>query len=369
MSAAADGSRALTRLTVDTGAIVENYRRLQRVAEGATTAVVVKADAYGMGVAAVAPALADAGAADFFVATLDEAETLRRLTPRARIFLLGGFGGGTPDDCLAYDLVPILNTRGDLKTARDFARARQQRMAVALHVDTGMNRLGLTIAEAEWMAADRDAFAGLDLRLVMSHLACADEKNHPMTAAQIERFSVVRARFPQTKGSLAASSGIFRDTQAHFDMVRPGCALYGVNPTPEAPNPMIAVCRLEARVLQVREIGPRESIGYGASFTAPQAMRTATVAAGYADGVLRSLGNLGYAHAAGFRLPIVGRVSMDLITVDITAAPANAVNIGDWVTLLGPERPVDTVAAEAGTIGYEILTRIAPRALRVVGAL
>jgi alanine racemase len=225
------------------------------------------------------------------------------------------------------------------------------------------------MAEAEKFVAEPDAFDGLDLCLVMSHFACADEKDHALTAAQIDRFAFVRALFPQVQASLAASSGIFRGPAARFDLVRPGCALYGVNPTPEAPNPMVPVCRLEARVLQLREIGPSETIGYGATFRAAHAMRTATIAAGYADGVLRSLGNLGYAHAAGFRAPIVGRISMDLITVDVTALPAHAVQVGDWVTLLGPERPVDSVAADAGTIGYEILTRIAPRALRVAGPL
>lgn len=362
-------SSALTRLTVDPQAVVENFQRLQRVAAGAVTAAVVKADAYGMGVTLVAPALANAGCADFFVATLDEALQLRGLVPRARIFVLGGFGMAAPADFLATDLVPVLNSLGEIEQARAAAVRAQRPITAAIHIDTGMNRLGLTVAHAEALAREPAALARLDLALMMSHFACADEQDHPMIATQIERFAKVRALFPRVKASLAASSGIFRGAEARFDIVRPGAALYGINPTREVPNPMVPVCRLEARVLQVREIMAGETIGYGATYRAAAPMRIATVAAGYADGVLRSLGNLGYAHAGGHRLPIVGRVSMDLITVDLSALSAPAIQPGDWVTLLGPERPVDEVAAEAGTIGYEILARIAPRAVRIAGPL
>jgi alanine racemase len=369
MNAPADFSGALTRLTVDPAAIVANYRRLAREASGASCAAVVKADAYGLGMRVVAPALAWAGCADFFVASPDEGASLRRLLPAARIFVLCGLAGLSPADFEAENLVPVVNTLGEIETLRGFATATGRAAAMALHVDTGMNRLGLTQREAAALADTPEALAALDPVLLMSHFACADRHDHLMTAEQIARFENLRARFPAMPASLAASSGIFRAAAAHFDMVRPGCALYGINPTREAANPMAPVCRLEARVLQVREIAAGETVGYGATFTAPAAMRIATVAAGYADGVLRAAGNLGYAHAAGHRLPIIGRVSMDLISLDITALPPHEAAPGAWVTLLGPERPVDAVAAEAGTIGYEILTRIAPRAARRVGAL
>jgi alanine racemase len=369
MSAAVDANGALTRLTVDSQAIVENARRLRGVAPGASLAAVVKADAYGMGMGLVATALAADGCRDFFVATLAEGATLRRCLPNARIFVLGGFDRASATSFVSYTLIPVLNGLSEIEAARAAASARAAKLTVALHVDTGMNRLGLSAADVDRLAADRHAFEGLDVTLVMSHFACADDPAHPLTETQAQRFAAARAKLPPAAASLAASFGMFRSPAHHLDMVRPGCALYGINPTPEAANPMRPVCRFEARVLQVREIAPGETLGYGATYRAPRPLKVATVAAGYADGVLRSASNVGYAHAAGHRLPIIGRVSMDLITLDVTALPPGEVERLTWVTLLGPERPVDAVAAEVGTIGYEVLTRIGPRAQRVAGAL
>lgn len=369
MSAAADANGALTRLTVDPAAIAENYRRVRQAAAGTVVAAVVKADAYGMGMGLAAPALAAEGCRDFFVATLGEGIALRRLLPHGRIFMLGGFDSATGESFVTYGLTPVLNTRGEIEAARQLARARGAALAAALHIDTGMNRLGLGADDVTQLAADPLAFDGLAIALVMSHFACADTSGHPLTETQAARFAAARTMMPKAPASLAASAGIYRDPAYHLDMVRPGCALYGINPTPEAANPMRPVCRLEARVLQVRRVPPGETLGYGATYRATRPLTVATVAAGYADGVLRSAGNVGYAHGAGHRLPIIGRVSMDLITVDVSALPPGDAERLTWVTLLGPERPVDIVAAESGTIGYEILTRLAPRAQRIAGRL
>jgi alanine racemase len=369
-AAAAAGARACAVLTVDLDAVVDNWRRLRARAAPSHTAAVVKADAYGLGAARVAPALAAAGCTTFFVASLDEGLALRRVVPAASaIFSLGGLPDGTQADMVAGAIVPVLNQPGEIARWRAAARSHGKALAAAIHIDTGMNRLGLTAPELAALAADARGLEGLDIRLWVSHFACAEDRAAAMNAAQIDCFRRALAILPPAPASLANSSGIFLGAAAVFDMVRPGCGLYGINPTPDAVNPMRCAVRLDARVLQVRDVDSPQSVGYGASHRVVGRAKIATVAVGYADGYPRALSGRGQVVVAGVAVPVVGRVSMDLLTVDVTGLPDGAVAPDDWVQVLGPERTADAVAAEAGTIGYEILTSLGRRYHRVyVGA-
>jgi len=359
VSAAIDRAGAV--LTVDVGAIVRNWRALgERLRPGANCAAVVKADAYGLGVAAVAPALAAAGCRRFFVAQLDEGIALRELLPAAEIAVLGGVLPGTVGEFRAHLLTPVLNDLGQLESWRVGGDGQP----AILHVDTGMSRLGLSPAELATLAGERRRLDGVRLAAVMSHLACADEE-HPLNRQQLERFRRALAALPPAPASFANSAGIFLGPDFHFDAARPGIALYGGNPLPGQPNPMLQVVRLQGKILQVREIDRGETVGYGATHTATRPARIATVGVGYADGWLRALGNRSGAVIAGRQVPLVGRVSMDLITLDITGIDPALARPGSFVDLLGGGRSVDDAAAEAGTISYEILTSLGRRYHRV----
>ena len=363
-------ARAGAVLTIDSGAIRSNYRRLCQELGAVECAVVVKADAYGLGIAPVARALAGAGAKKFFVAHLGEAITLREATrealPAAEVFVLNGLAAGPAADFVGHDVRPVLNSLGEVDAWRAAAENAGRVLPAALHIDTGMSRLGLPTDELDVLADGHARLSGIDLRIIMSHLACAEEVDHPLNARQLDAFRAASARLPAAPRSLANSSGIFLGRPYHFDLARPGVALYGVNPTPDKPNPMTQVVRLQGRILQVREIDASQTVGYGATHRVTERTRIATVAVGYADGYLRSLSNRGSAWIGDLRVPVLGRVSMDLITLDVTGAAAEAVRPGMFVDLIGPHHDVDDVAAAAGTIGYEILTALGSRYHRVI---
>ena len=361
-----EAARAGAILTIDLDAIAENYRRLCRELNGVACAAVVKADGYGLGLSRVAPALFQAGARSFFVAQLGEAMALRGVVPEvAEIFVLNGLAAGPAAEFRAQRIVPVLNSLGEVDAWRAEARAAGTALRAALHIDTGMSRLGLPAGELDALAAEPDRLAGIELGYVMSHLACADAPEHPLNAAQLAEFRAARARLPAAPASLANSSGIFLGADYHADLGRPGVALYGVNPTPGRPNPMRQVVRLQGKILQVREIDAPQTVGYGASHRAAGPTRVATVAVGYADGFLRSLSNRGSAWLDNQRVPVVGRVSMDLITLDVSGSAPGVARPGAFVDLLGPELPAEDVAVAAGTIGYEILTALGQRYHRV----
>lgn len=352
-------------LHIDLTAIAANWRALAERASPGAVAGVVKANAYGLGAAQVAPVLYAAGCRHFFVAHLAEGFALREaLGSGPMIAVLDGFAPG--DDGKAA-LVPVLNSLGDVLAHAAAGRNAGQARQAVLHLDTGMARLGLDAGEQARLTADHSLLAGLDLRYVMSHLACADEPDHPLNAEQAARFARACAGLPRLPRSLANSSGLFLGADYASDLARPGCALYGINPTPGAPNPMRPVIRLEAPILQIRDIPANASVGYGASFVAARPSRIATIAVGYADGYLRSLSGRGVAAYRDMILPMVGRVSMDLITLDVTDAPGIAP--GDVLQLIGGAAPSpDDLAARAGTIGYEILTSLGDRYRRNYGA-
>lgn len=355
----ADGG-AGALLTIDLDAIAANYRRLRAQLTTASCGAAIKADAYGLGAEHVGPALARAGCRDFFVAHLDEGVALRPYMPDAAIHVLNGVLPGEEAEFAEHDLIPVLNSLPQLDR---WARWGRQHGALhaALHIDTGMSRLGIEEPDIDLLVQDPDRLTGIELSLVISHLACAEEPENPMNAAQRAAFQHARGRLPRVRASLANSSGIFLGPDYQFDLARPGAALYGVNPTPGRPNPMLPVVRLEGRIIQVRDIDHPRTVGYGAAHSIRRRSKIATVAIGYADGYLRSLSGRGMCRLAGFEVPIVGRVSMDLITVDVTDVPADQAVEGAVVEAIGHEHTVDDVAETAGTNGYEILTSLGPR--------
>ncbi len=346
-------------LHIDLGALVANYRALCELARPAGVSAVVKANAYGLGIAPVAAALAAAGCDTFFVSSLAEGVELRALQPDARVLVLEGAGGAIAA-CRAARLVPVLNTVAE---TREWV-AQAGRAPAVLQLDTGMNRAGLDAADVAELAADAPLLAGLRLELVMTHLACADEPGHPLNRQQVDRFRALRALLPPAPTSIANSAGTWLGADFRGDLVRPGLALYGGRPMASGANPMRPVVRLAARVLQLRTLGEGASIGYGASARLPPGARIATVGAGYADGYPRALGNRGYAVVGGVRVPVVGRVSMDLTTLDVSALGAGAIAVGDSVDLLGGGVPLEEAAELAGTVAYEVLTRLSTRLVR-----
>ena len=347
------------RLTVDLGALAANWRRLAAEAPGAECAAVVKADAYGSGLAAVAPALWRAGCRSFFVAHLGEALAARALLPEATIYVLNGLLPGSAPAFRDAHLRPVLGSGEELA---EWAEVSHGALPAALHVDTGMNRLGLSLREAVSLAGD-PLVARAGIGLLMSHLVSAECPDRGVNACQIAAFAALRAAFPGLPGSLANSSGIWLGRDAHHDLVRPGYALYGGNPTPyRGANPMRPVVRLDAPILQIRTVGTAETAGYNARWTAPGPRRLATLSLGYADGFPRSASNRGRAFVEGVACPIVGLVSMDLIILDVTDAPG--ARRGSLATLIGDGLDVDAVGRAAETIGYEILTGLGSRYVR-----
>ena len=348
-------------LTIDLDAVVANWRTLRDRVAPAECAAVVKADAYGLGVDRVAPALAAAGCRSFFVAHLGEGVALRPLLPEGcTIFVLNGIPPGTAGRFAAHRLLPVLNSLAQVAEWRAEAARQERRLEAALQVDTGMSRFGLPLAEVEAAVAAGDA---TPFRLLMSHLGCADEPDNPANADQLASFHRAAALLPETARSLAASSGIFLGARYHLDMVRPGATLYGVPPNPSRPNPMRPVVRLQARVAQLLSVPAGTWVGYGAGFTTRRPSRIATLGVGYADGFLRSSGNAGAVSRpeGGPLLPIVGRISMDSLAIDATDLPDGALQEGSALDLIGPHRPLEDAAGAAGTIGYELLTALGHR--------
>ena len=348
-------------LTIDLRAIFDNYRTLATKVMPSECAAVVKGDAYGCGIDQVTTTLWRAGCRTFFVAHLDEARRVRGVAPESVIYVLNGYTTGTGDAFAEVYARPVINSSVELAEWDQFVSTSGWRGGVGLHVDTGMNRLGLSLDETAAVAM-RVQSENHGLTLLMSHFACADTPQHPLNDQQIRQFREIRTLFRGIPGSLANSSGIFLDPSAYCDMVRPGAALYGINPTPGKPNPMKPVVTLQARVLQVRSVPKNAVVGYGATWTSIRNSRIAVVAAGYADGFLRAASETQRdVFVAGQRCPIVGRVSMDLITVDVTDLPDNAVRRGTLVTMIGGELTADAVGTQAGTIGYEILSNLGGR--------
>lgn len=347
-------------LRVDLDALVANYRIIQQQAAPASVAGVVKANGYGLGAAIAARALADGGCRHFFVAHLSEAVILKPDLPfDAELFILNGLLPSAEPDCEAIGAVPVLNSIDQI--ARWSAQAKQagHLLPAAIQVDSGMARLGLPPEEVDALMARPELLDGIDIRLVMSHLACADEPDAPYNARQHDAFEQLTAHFPGVPRSLDNSGGSFLP-RAHYDVVRAGIALYGGAPQ-GLPNPMQPVVALEAKILQLRTVPAGAGVGYGMSYLCTRETRVATIAVGYADGWPRHLSSRGATYIGGVRAPIIGRVSMDSITIDVTDVPDKLLYPGAPVELIGPNQSIDDVAADAGTISYEILTQLGDR--------
>ena len=357
-------------LTIDLGALAANWRSLRDRVAPAECAAVVKADGYGLGLAHAVRALDKAGCRTFFVANLSEAVTAREACADAHIYVLNGLLPGTAATYAGLALRPILGSPEEITEWAGFCRGAEARLPAAIHVDTGMNRLGLTPEEAA-EAAHSPLFRDFEPALVMSHFVLSEEPENPLNARQIARFAAIRQAFPGVPDSLCNSSGIFLPERPHLDLVRPGYALYGGNPTPGRPNPMRDVIRLEGRIVQVRTAEDGETVSYNAQWTARGRRRLAVVSVGYADGYPRAASATDVKHngevpagaalVGGALCPFAGRVSMDLIVIDVTDAPDGAAHRGALVTLIGDGLDVDEVGRRADTIGYEILTSLGGR--------
>lgn len=356
-------------LTIDLDAIVANWRKLESQGVPAECSAVVKANAYGCGTEPVVRALAAAGCKTFFVATLDEARAARAASKSAAIYVLSGCFQNCGDTFAELNCQPVIGDLNELAEWDVFCRRSGWTGGAAIHIDTGMNRLGLTLQDAQGIVPRIHA-GDHGISLVMSHLVCAENPQHPLNARQLANFREIAQQFTGVPASLANSSGSFLGPQFQFDMLRPGAALYGVNPTPDADNPMRPVVDLKTRIIQVREVERGDTVGYGATWTARRPTRLAIVSTGYADGYFRAAGSTDGTRSAdvivaGKRCPIAGRVSMDLIAIDITDLPEKAARRGHLVTLLGDGITVDELGHHFGTIGYEVLTSLGRRYARI----
>jgi alanine racemase len=350
---------ALARVEIDLAALGRNYRLLAEAALPGACGAVVKANAYGLGVGRVARKLHDVGCRHFFVATPAEGLELRELlSGDEEILVFDGLAGAAPAELVAARLTPVLNTRADLEAWAGTGPA-------AVHIDSGMSRLGLSSHDVDALRLMADRAPAVDVRYVLTHLACGDEPDHPLNRVQLQAFNESRQLWPKARTSIGNSAGILLGGEYCSDLARPGIGIYGGNPFRVHASPVEPVVTVRARVLQLRDVAAGTSIGYGASFVAETGMRIATLAVGYADGYPRSLSNCGVAIVAGRRVPVVGRVSMDLICVDVTALGRDEVAIGDWATLVGEGIAIDELATLAGTISYEILTSLGSRPERV----
>ena len=361
-------------LTIDLVAVQENWRRLRTRAGNTECGAAVKGNAYGLGIEPVARALWEAGCRTYFVARPKEGEELRAILGGAVIYVLDGLFAGQAEFYAKLDLRPALISGDEAREWAAFGRIYGRKLPCAIHADTGINRLGFSFSELDQLLGDRFTLEGLNVSLVMSHLACADDAGHPLNARQAEAFRAVRAKFPGVPGSLANSSGIFLGDAFTHDLVRPGIALYGGNPTLKVANPMHAVAILDGTVMQLRELAPGATVGYSATWEARRPSRVAILGAGYKDGVPRSLSSRddhgpAQVFISGRRCPIIGRVSMDMMAVDVTDLPAGSVTRGTRAEILGRNILIDEAAAWAGTISYELLTRLGSRYARLYTGL
>jgi alanine racemase len=357
-------------ITIDLAQVAANWKALAAKVRPARCGAVVKANAYGLGANRIIPALARAGCSTFFIATPDEAEAARKLAPSAEIYALDGLVGNSAAAFARQGVKPVLSTLDDVVAWSALCQARSEKLPAALHIDTGLNRLGLPVRDVRRLAADPGLMVGTTLDLVMSHLASADNPRDAKNRDQLVAFETLSALFPGVRRSLAASDGLMLGAAYHFDLVRPGYAIYGGQASQMTPAPVKAAVTVAARILALADVAPGETVGYSATWRAKRPSRIATIAAGYADGIPRT-GSApdgrpgGHVLIAGHVAPFVGRVSMDLITVDVTDLPDGAARPGEFATLVGEGLTIEEAGFSAGTIGYEILTRLGPRFTRL----
>jgi alanine racemase len=350
-------------LTIDLAAVRRNYQLIKsRLSANSRAGAVVKANGYGLGAAEIANALLSEGCRDFFVSSLQEGLSLRGKLREGRIYILNGFYASGADLYIENNLIPVMGSFMEIESYKNLGSKHGKKLDAWLSFNIRMNRLGLGKVETEKLLSEMYRLDGINVAGVLTHFACADEKDHPMNETQYEVFQKIAKHFPQAEKSLCNSSGIFRDPKYHHDIVRPGMALYGLNPAPEAKNPMEPVLSLKAPVVRVRLVYKGATVGYNATYKCNKDTWLATISAGYADGVFWNLGNKGALYWKGYRCPIRGRVSMDLTTVDLSEIPEGLrPKPGDEMEIIGPHQGADELAKSAGTIGYEVLTALGNR--------
>lgn len=349
------------RLVISLDAIAANYRKIAALATPAKTGAAVKADAYGLGLAPVARCLAKAGCEIFFVAHFAEGVALRAILPDAHVYVLHGLPIGAAEKYIAHALRPVLNSLPDLAAWRSVG---SRGIGAILNFDTGMSRLGMGSKETATLAASPGLLAGVQIDYLMSHLSCADTPTHPLNAQQHAAFNRLRDLFPGMPASLANTAGVLLGPQYCHDLVRPGIGLYGGCPAGTGGNPFQGAVQLYAKILQLRDVDSTDYVGYGATYRPGGPARIAVAGIGYADGYMRTLGNSGFGAIGGQRVPCVGRVSMDLCAFDVSGVPEELCAPGCEIELIGPNVPMENAAAAAGTINYEILTRLGSRLAR-----
>ena len=349
------------RLVISLDAIAANYRKIAALAAPAKTGAAVKADAYGLGLAPVARCLAKAGCEIFFVAHFAEGVALRAILPDAHVYVLHGLPIGAAEKYIAHALRPVLNSLPDLAAWRSVG---SRGIGAILNFDTGMSRLGMGSKEAATLAASPGLLAGVQIDYLMSHLSCADTPTHPLNAQQHAAFNRLRDLFPGMPASLANTAGVLLGPQYCHDLVRPGIGLYGGCPAGTGGNPFQGAVQLYAKILQLRDVDSTDYVGYGATYRPGGPARIAVAGIGYADGYMRTLGNSGFGAIGGQRAPCIGRVSMDLCAFDVSGVPEELCAPGCEIELIGPNVPMENAAAAAGTINYEILTRLGNRLAR-----
>ncbi len=349
------------RLVIRLDAIAANYRKIAALAAPAKTAAAVKANAYGLGLAPVAQCLAKAGCEIFFVAHFAEGVALRATLPDARIYVLHGAPVDAAEKYIAHGLRPVLNSMAEIATWRTVSNPQ---FGAILNFDTGMSRLGMGANDAATLAATPTLLAGIQIDYLMSHLSCADTPTHPLNAQQHAAFNRLRDLFPGVPASLANTAGTLLGRQYCYDLVRPGIGLYGGSPEGTGASPFQGAVELYAKILQLREVDSTDYVGYGATYRPGGPARIAVVGIGYADGYMRALGNSGFGAIGGQLVPCVGRVSMDLCAFDVSGVLEAAIAPDAEIELIGPNVPLERAAADAGTINYEILTRLGNRFAR-----
>ena len=358
-------------LTINLKAIKDNWQLLNARLGVTNCGAVVKTNAYGLGAIPVARVLLAAGCRTLFVATMDEAIELReQVTDKYQLVVFGGMAYNSYADCVHYNILPVLTTVRHLSLWAQSCRKANRQWPCIIKVDTGMHRFGLSLNEIYAHLDDTHLLNQCSPVMLMSHLACADDPEAPLNTCQLESFSSIvdkaRELFPAIKASLANSSGIFLGPRYFFDTARPGIALYGGNPTPYRANPMQPVVSLQLPVAQITVVNSGETVGYGGDFTASGDRKIATVLGGYADGLPRCLGGRGYGYYCGYRVPMIGRISMDATAFDISVVPDNELSAKlGAIEILGEHQSVDQLACQADTIHCEILTKLGRRFRRL----
>lgn len=353
-------------LEIDLNLIQKNYEVMRSLAPYSEISAVLKADGYGFGAAPVGQTLKDKGCKTFFVAHLDEAIALRQTLKTVKIYVLTGVLPGTEDALYDHNLTPVLNHKGMLELWSKKAIARQEKLPVAIHVDTGMHRLGFEVKEIVNLADQPDVFNNFEVELLMSHLACSQISGHEMNEIQLQAFQKILPLFPNAKKSLSDAGGLFLDSDYHFDIIRPGLGFFGMHPRSlQGPNPFHNVLTLWGKVIQVRDVDQGETVGYGATHQLKKRSRLATLGIGFADGLPRALSNSGHVYIAGYKAPILGRISMDYTVVDVTDVPEALCYPGSWVQLVNNEQTLDDLAKSINTISRELSIHLGSRLWRV----